>query len=419
MSLLAGQSFVKEVDEAIGKRTFRFLAVLSRNSVSKENPTNERTKAIAVGKTLAIDDFVITLNIDGLPSSEIPWTLSQKSYASFHPSWADGFGQLLKALDARNAPCDPSLGRDLVCQWTSSKDQPKQRKERIWTNLIPVLSVPPAMRQYELKDPDELDIVRKNWPVAVQNRTLVWAFEPPPEDIKSKVEYQRATSWLDSSGSHSEWLQNAGKYLLRRGVEDYCSSRGLSRAEDGKTLYFPIGLLPNDKHHFMGLFGKRTYAKLVGKATFRVGIGKTEVNRHHISPSFKLIERQGQQFQIQVINRLYITGPDGNPIHSSRMLRRRKKICKNWWNDKWGSRLLAVMSWISGDQAEVEIFKTPEGSFKLSGLPLALECEHGIFEGESYEPEFIEEAPEPDLDDLETLNPIQDYGDAEEEGAEL
>ena len=415
MSLLAGQSFVKEVDEAIVKRTFRFLGVLSRHSVNKENPANERTKAIAVGKMLGIDDFVVTLNIDGLPASDIPWTLSQKSYASFHPSWADGLRQLIKALEARNAPCEPSLGRDLVCQWTSAKDQPKQRDERVWTNLIPVLSVPPAMRQYELKDATELDELRQEWSVAVQTRDLVWAFELPPDKFANRVIQKRATSWLDVSGPHSNWMSNAGKYLLRKSVEDYALARGLVRSPNGETIFFPKGLLQSEKHFFVGLFGKRTHVKLVGERTFRVGVGKTEINHHHLSPSFKLIERAGRRFQIQLINRLYLTGPDGNPIHPSRMLRRRKKICKHWWNDKWGSRLLAVMSWLSGDQAEVEIFKTPEGSFKLSGLPLALQCEFGIFEDE----DVVEDVPEITLDDIETINPIQDYGDTGEGEAEL
>lgn len=418
MTLLAGQSFVKEVDEAIGKRTFRFLGILSRNSVNKENPTNERTKAIAVGKSLNIDDFVITLNIDGLPASDIPWTLSQKSYASFHPSWADGLKQLIKTLEARNTPCDPSVGRDLVCQWTSAKDQPQQRNERVWTNLISVVSVPPVLRQYELKNEDERDVIGLEWPFAIQNKNLVWAFQPPPEKFADRVIQQRATSWLDASGPGFS-IANAGKYLLRKSVEDFAIAKGLVRSPGGETTFFPKGLLQNDKHFFMGLFGKRTHVKLVGERTFRVGAGNTEINHHHLAPAFKLIEREGRSFQIQLINRLYITGPDGNAIHPSRMLRRRKKICKNWWNDKWGSRLLAVMSWLSDDQDEIEIFKTPEGSFKIAGRPLALQSEFGIQEDESPDPNVVEDAPEVALDDMESNNPIQDYGDAGDEEATL
>lgn len=411
MHLLAGQSFVKEVDDAISNKTFRFLAILSKNSLNKENPTNERTKAIAVGKRLAIDDFVITLNLDGLSSDEIPWTLSQKSYASFHPSWADGLNQLIKALEGRNAPCAPSVGRNLVCQWTSQRDQPAIKNERIWTNLIQVKSFPVGLRQYEVKDPNSLETLKYSaWPIAVQSSNFVWSFTEPPPDLAALVDYQRVTSWLDQHGHHGNKIKNFARYLLRRGIEDYCLSQGMIRSEDGKSIYFPTGLLEKDKHFYVGLYGKRTHLKFVGKSTFRVGFGKTEVNRHHLSPSFRLIECENNQFQIQIFNRVFLTNEDGTPLHPSRMNRRRKKICKNWWNDKWGARLLAFASWMSDNQEEVEIFKTPNGSFILSGKPLSLNCAYGINDGLSNESELIEEYPENAIDDTESSDTISDYG---------
>src|ERR1700752_2466117 len=44
--LLGGESYPKDIDEAIKNRTIRLLAVLSRYSVQKPNPLKERTLAL-------------------------------------------------------------------------------------------------------------------------------------------------------------------------------------------------------------------------------------------------------------------------------------------------------------------------------------------------------------------------------------
>lgn len=410
MSLLAGQSFVKEVDEGL-KRSHKFLAILSRNSVSKENPSNERTKAAAIGKSIKDDGFIITLNIDGLPASDIPWTLSQKSYANFYDGWADGLKQLIKALEASNAPTNTDAGRGLVCQWARQKDEPTKRDERIWTNLIPVVSYPAGLRQYQVRNIESFEALKSSsWPFAIQNSQYVWSFIEPNADVASLVDFVRVTSWLDQSGHQGEKIKNFARYLLRRGIEDYCLNHGMVQSEDKKTIYFPAGLLNQDKHFYIGISGKRTYLKFIGNSTFRTGLDKKEINRHHLAPSFKLIERENRQFQIQIINRVYLTNEDGTPIHPSRMVRRRKKICKNWWNDKWCARLLAVMSWLSNDQEEFEIFNTPTDSFKLSGKPLSLTCSYGIDESEPDDSEQIDEYPESPIDDSESSDIVLDYG---------
>lgn len=410
MSLLVGQSFVKEVDEGL-KRTHKFLAVLSRNSVNKENPANERTKAAAIGKAIKDDNFIITLNLDGLSAADIPWTLSQKSYANFFDGWAEGLGQLLKALDSTVLKTNVDAGRDIVCQWAMQQVQPIVRTERIWTNLIPVTSLPAGLRQYEVKNPQTLDLLKYSaWPIAIQNSQFIWSFVEPPADLAEHVDFVRETSWIDQSGPQGEKIKNCARYLLRRGIEDFCLGRGMVRSEDNKSIYFPAGLLSQDKHFYIGIYGKRTYLKFIGTSTFRVGFDKKEINKHHLAPQFKLIEREHNQFQIQIIIRLYLTNEDGTQIHPSRMTRRRKKICKNWWNDKWCARLLAVMSWLSNDQDEFEIFKTPNGSFSLQGKPLSLNCSFGINENTRDEVDEFEDYPENALDDIEASDIVLDYG---------
>src|SRR5690242_2630178 len=101
IKILGGESWVKEVDVAIKERSFRVLGLLSNGSIGKENPRKERTLALQLAKQRNIDDFLITLNLDGVQPD---WTLSDISWISFRESWVDGLRRLLKKLESLNAP---------------------------------------------------------------------------------------------------------------------------------------------------------------------------------------------------------------------------------------------------------------------------------------------------------------------------
>src|SRR6267142_2576799 len=101
LQILGGESWVKEVDVAIKERAFRVLGLLSKSSIAKDNPRKERTLALQLGKQQKVDDFLITLNLDGVQPD---WTLSDISWISFRDGWADGLRRLLKKLESLSAP---------------------------------------------------------------------------------------------------------------------------------------------------------------------------------------------------------------------------------------------------------------------------------------------------------------------------
>ena len=103
IKLLGGESYPRNIDLAIKHSTFRLLAVLSHNSVSKENPLKERTLGLNISRERGID-FAIPLNLDGLTATEIDWMSSDLTYIKFHGSWAQGLITLNKKLNSIDAP---------------------------------------------------------------------------------------------------------------------------------------------------------------------------------------------------------------------------------------------------------------------------------------------------------------------------
>ena len=95
--LLGGERFPRDIDRAIKEKAFRLLALLSKPSLEKENPTKERTLALNVGKERGID-FLIPLMIEPLKATDLNWMVSDITYIPFDQSWAVGLKQLVEKL---------------------------------------------------------------------------------------------------------------------------------------------------------------------------------------------------------------------------------------------------------------------------------------------------------------------------------
>jgi len=71
--LLGGESYPKDIDKALKERTFRVLALLSRNSIKKDNPVKERTMALNIGKELGIKDSLIPFMVFHQSTTQSPF----------------------------------------------------------------------------------------------------------------------------------------------------------------------------------------------------------------------------------------------------------------------------------------------------------------------------------------------------------
>ncbi|MDN5863937.1 MAG: toll/interleukin-1 receptor domain-containing protein [Gammaproteobacteria bacterium] len=101
--LLGGERFPRDIDQAIKEKTFRLLAILSKASLEKENPTKERTLALNIGKERK-SDFLIPLQAEPLAPTDLNWMVSDITYIPFHESWSTGLRQLLKKLEKISTP---------------------------------------------------------------------------------------------------------------------------------------------------------------------------------------------------------------------------------------------------------------------------------------------------------------------------
>lgn len=389
--LLGGESYPRDIDLAIKKRTFRVLGVLSHASIAKPNPVKERTLALTLGRERDLD-FLIPLNLDGLKPSELGWMESDLTFISFHRSWHDGLSALLKKLVAVGAP-RPLAGSTAVSDWFRSNMRLPAKPEQLWSNLFEIRELPSEMyRVSGIKDRGDL---LKAWPV-IEDGDGVWLFEIPEsleyEDVRSElIDLRRLGPDAPARRTVANLLR---QYLRRR-----CLDLGLVENTFGQ-LYFPHGLVPGDRLPFIHHSGRQASLQVVGFKTFRAGASSARNQHHLVVELAPRLDRYGPPL-VELGIRVYVTNLGGNPLPAPVANRRRKRIVKSWFNHQWWSRQAAVARWFAAEQDEVNLALASR-RIVVSGTPILLSVGVGIDEatedGDDSEPAEFEESADADTE---------------------
>lgn len=383
LKMLGGESYPLDISEAIQKNTFRVIALLSKNSILKPNPVKERTLALNVSKKLGIKNFLIPLNIDGLQSAELDFLMSDLVYISFYKSWYDGFGNLIKKLNQINTPNNIVKSRKSLSQWLFSEEHPTTRHEKIWSNLIPILEFPKIFKRFEINPKIKIESFEPDWIFFKESENTILTFTPP--NITSYdwlTELEDVDVQLDDNFPDRN-LRNATTRLLLEGLKSYCKKRGLTYDYTGKELYFPPDLLPNNKLYFNRYDGRKVYVNVVGERKFWVSSGGNkfiEISRYHLSPDFRFFANLIGKPVIRLRISVFWTNLEGFPLESKTANRRRKILCKDWWNYQWLSRTMAIMQWLGDGEDEITLVDSDSGKLRISLKPVSFISEFGIDE---------------------------------------
>jgi len=131
----------------------------------------------------------------------------------------------------------------------------------------------------------------------------------------------------------------------------------------GRLAFFKKGDCNNVDIHFVGLDGKRTYRSVVGYKTslsgskqyWHFGIDAQPIH----DPIF------GYRISSHVL-----FSDDGQTIWADhrRMHKARRRQCKNWHNPHWRDRLLAVIAWLSKEQAALRVPVAEQGWIEVAPI---------------------------------------------------
>jgi len=409
IKLLGGEPWPKDIDLAIKSRTFRMLAMLSHASIHKDNPSRERTTAQAVGRELHVPDFLITLNVDGLKPTEIPWTLSEINYIPFSPSWAEGLATVVKKLVSVSTPCVLTNGPRLAVESCDLSRFIRPQPEQLCSNCFPLRQLPRKVVRCETKfpvAPYALRTTRGLWASRRLAPNRLVAFEEPPDDIR---EYCSITSvqpldWPSCPTLDGVCTRDLLVSLIHASADTLFASRGLIYSQHQDSWFIPSGLLDGDWLRYTKPDGSVGRLLAVGERTFRSGTHR-EPYRYHLSPSLSVLRGSDDPFVLVFRNRVYLTDADGKPLDRNRIPSRRKHLCKNWWNDDWLGRMLGMIRLLAGEDDCIRIGAATDSQIIVETRPLLYEVPVSLDETEAELPdgEFLgrDDDEEDEVSDVE------------------
>ncbi|HXE65356.1 MAG TPA: toll/interleukin-1 receptor domain-containing protein [Bryobacteraceae bacterium] len=369
--LLGGERFPHEIDVAIKQRTFRMIALLSRYSLSKPNPSKERKLALDLGRERN-EGFMIPLNVDQLRDTELDWLASDVAYISF-ASWATGLGQLLKRLETLNAPRPlADSGKALSIARFLPTGVVVDKPETLYTNCFRFRSIPPTIyigrKISEIPVPSDGSLLFPTYPIG---ETHLAAFEFGHAATDGLVCELTEVNWRETDGVFGILPRNIVSNLLRQTLELQWRRRGLVADPESRMNYFPIGLTPNDKIRYTTSSGRAVPVNSVGVRRFR-----NEQYRYHLAPAFRVRQDMGGDFVAQLRLRLHLTDLNGKRLDPTTALSRRKALTSNWFNHQWLSRYLAVAEFFADSQSVLQFGSTSglemEASAIVGEVPFAI-----------------------------------------------
>lgn len=412
LKMLGGEPWPQTIDDAIKNRTFRMLALMSTNSVSKPNPTKERTLALRIAKQRKIPDFLITLKVDNV---ELDWLTTDITYIPFDKGWADGLKQLLKKLDSIAAPKTLTNAATLAAAtFPTGDDLLVAETEKLHANVIRVKQTPSFLKVFQVVTPlteEQRPTIDTGWPYYRISDSVLIAFCQPPEEYQQTIK-PLGEQWLWEDfefvrGVRSRnivanlILHTLQVMLLRKKCRMHPNTPGI--------FYLPEDFTEDGILRFCDFRGKKTWLKIRGKATFwRPGVPK-ELNFHHFAFRLKLGRGLDKSFWVQVTPSLFFFDEGGVPIIDKRVGPRRRRLTRNWWNAKWLNRLLAA------EQIIIGLLVEPKGGIVLDDSLCTLSAPIALNEAALEDIEALEITEEERSEEAEVI--LETDTDRQEEDA--
>ena len=393
LKLLGGEDWPRDIDVAIGERTFRMLALLSRASMSKPNPMGEWLKGRAIGDELGIGDFVIPLNTEGLQPHEITWNFQTINYIPFAPSWAKGLGALLSKLKSIKTPRVLTSGRQLALDSISATPAVHNEPEQLISNCFEIVQLPRHIYTFVSSSnvaANNHEMWRQQWAYRNVSPFRMLAFENPPPSVAAGQRFQcvRKDVWSDVNEINGIRSRDLMVSLVHRSLDVLLESSGLAYSGRSRRWYIPSEMLHGNRVPVTYPNGVKRWFRGVGDRKYPTPDGG-EMYRYHLSPSFRVLRKQDEPYVLIVGNHVHLTDLKGTELEGRKVQSRRKHLGRNWFNHEWGARTLGVLQLLADEDMRIRIGPEGEQQLVINALPISPTATMSIHDEFAVEPDEI------------------------------
>lgn len=381
-NLLGGEITWMDIEEAVRGSAIKFIYVLSKYSNEKDGVRKELAIAETVGNSLGDRDFIIPIKIDDISYADMNIEIHRRNAIPFVSSWAVGLEQLLAKLDSETVPKEPKIGPPLIRDWWRLNFDPtkgvRQEEEEHLSNWFEMVDGPKEVFVHRVRDSrlaeqtpccfstyqDYIFSFSSAQKLGIKPHNLVSSVLVELKDFLNGDIGKNRVTGREARGRFVELLNNTWKQFIEQ-----TKLPGYEFADKVKAQYFPDGYFEGNKIVFIGVNGKKTYRQMSGViTTYNQKSRTTSVSHWHfgfrsralLSPIF------GYEIKAHVL-----FSDDGHTIWPSKnkLHKKRRSYCKNWWNNDWRDRIVAVMSWLSGGQETINIPLSEDLMMRVSSMP--------------------------------------------------
>lgn len=416
--LLGGERFWSDIESAIRQRTIRFLLLLSRHSNQRTGVIDELEVALAVGKQLGIEGFVVPLWLDDLLPGEFNIRLKSVNAIPFQ-RWSAGLDELMRLLDREKIPHDISFNLDSVRDWWREEysGQVLNEGETLISNLFPLKPFAVTFTEFDFDfgaTSDQATIPFANIPHQMFGRHLISCLtrELIEKRLPQGVRVKECTAchYNTDDTRRPPWGFRDERQVVARLLNDswrrFLAARTIPTHEfTGSTaFYFCEGDLNGDRMDVRFPDGTCTWRLATGRRGREVG-GKTVGAFHwHFAISARATNTPVWSLCVRPH---VLFSDDGLTIWESddRLQRKRRSFCRRWWNDDFRDRNLGAVQFLAGGTSKFTLLDCDGVSLlEVATQPLIFDCPVTYKEDPSTEddPELVaEESEDDDSDDIE------------------
>lgn len=325
------------------------LIVLSRTSARDETSQVERNHAHSLRAQKRVS-HVIPLRLDRVQACDLDPQTARQPWLCFDNSWATGLNELLQALKSFRILSSQHkwkrFTRSFLLPGTTIIDRP----DTWWSNLLVPLEITDHIMLLEydkdIKLPEDPQAYLF-WPFRkISDRRFLSFTLPPDNIIQQPVLHTHELTWRDKDSIEGISTRNLIAELLKKSLIAHALSIGMHLCPATWVLYFPSGMLPNDRVNFDLPTGRRSFVNISGERTYK-SYKKKEKYRYQLAVQFFVAQHLDKEPVVIIKPRVRITDGAGQTLEKRAAQSRRKHLCKNWWNDEWANRVIAIIAALS------------------------------------------------------------------------
>jgi hypothetical protein len=367
---IGGESINETTEALLEQRAMFYITVLSDAALLDNDYFYRRSIGIRIMKKRSTP-FLIPIVSRPIFDEALDSNIRKLEKIDFVDSWQEGLNKVAAILETSNCP-KAEGGKHFVLDSFFPNDVILDQEETIISNMYQVKKIPKVIQCFESSisvSSTQWGRMSSMWAFRAVNRKTYLSFQSPPDELITELKLKKIgeTVWRDASDINGIDTINLVVELIKKALNVVCQKKGLKYCPLLKLTYFPSGLIKRDRFYFKYLDGTKTNMSVFGERKY-FKPKSSEYYRYYLSPSFHVSERRDGSFTIVTHLHIRLTDKRNRNLEGKSVLSRRKRLCKDWFNDEWAKRIFGVMQFIS-DNGEISIGKLEEEMLIIDSYP--------------------------------------------------